>query len=109
MAKLTWEWADGKNEIIVRKSRGKITLLELQEYLSEAQQYNAFGGMLAVIQWRVHDAEMMYDGYTGEDDDPGDCIAIQMVGDGDACPVCGENSIFPQYCPKCGEPLKEKK
>lgn len=96
----TVERAGRGEEICFRKDKGKITFDEVVEWFCDGKNYDYFGGKLGVFQFRVHDAEYLYDGYSG--DDEGDTVILTMVEDNNECPVCGKNRLFPQYCPDCG-------
>ena len=106
MAKLTVEYAENGRELIIRKARGKLTFDEVVKLLNSNQYYNSFAGMLGVFQFRIKGNEYLYDGYS-DDDDEGDVVILDMVGDDSVCPVCGKHKLYPQYCPECGRELTE--
>ena len=110
MSKLKWSWGERDGDLIIRKSRGKITFDELFRFMHESDQINAFDGDLMVIQFRVSDQHDMYD-YVDEvyGEPEGDTLEVQFVTDDSPCPCCGENRIFPAYCPDCGRKLIEKR
>ena len=109
MAKLTWEWGDD-HEIIIHKKKGKLTVDEIMRFLHEPEQMNLFEGMLAVIAFRVNRERDLYPySYLMIGELEGDSQTVYMVEDDSMCPICGKNTLFPQYCPACGEPVKVKK
>ena len=109
-AKLTWEWGERSDEIVIRKKRGKITFDELFRFLHEPDQLNAFNGDLAVIQFMISDQRDMYDYSTTLFGEPeGDQLNVIIVTDESSCPCCGKNKLFPAYCPDCGRKLVEPK
>ena len=102
-SKLTWEWGDHPDEIIVRKSKGRLTLEELHRFFNEREQLLSLGeGNLMLILWRTSS-----DSYTGWDmgqADEGDSQSIYVLQDGSTC-ICGKTELYQQYCPHCGEKL----
>ena len=104
MAKLTWEWGNNRNVIIVRKKRGKITQDELIRFMNESGQYNVFGGALMIQMFRVNGTEYLDDGYLNEDSGD-DTAVLYILDDGGVCPVCGALREAIQYCPECGHRL----
>ena len=103
---LSYEWdkdIHGRDILVVRKKRGKITVAELQEELS--RDYRYCGGWALIIVARE-------DSYTGWDDynEPkGDLLELYQIGDGAECALCAAiYSGVDNYCPHCGESLKEK-
>ncbi len=102
MTKLTWEWGDRDDQIIIRKSKGRLTLDDIVEFTSQPEIINAFGeGVLCVIAWRNRT-----DTYQGvEYEQTGDAQAVWMLSDGSKC-FCGRE-LYMQYCPECGHKLTE--
>lgn len=104
-SKLTWEFAENATDIIIRKEKGKLTLDEIWEFMHRREQTFAHDGKLAVWIFRV-DADR--DGSFGEfePEDAGDSVELIMIEDDRLCPICGRNTLHPQYCPGCGEKIK---
>ena len=107
MAKLKLERGDN-NDLVITKARGKITFDEVIRFMHERDQLFSYDGALMVFAFRVSDQNDMIDfseDMFGASD--GDMVVLQMVGDDDPCPVCGEKRLFPQYCPDCGRKLDD--
>lgn len=106
-AKLTWEWAGDKwQDIIIRKSKGKLTLDDIWDFLHKPDQLNVFDGRVAVIMFTVSSLrDESLDIY--DDKDEGDAQLIHFVEDDADCPVCGRNKTFIDYCPDCGAKLRQ--
>ena len=108
-AKLTWEYSDeAGHEITIRKKKGMLTVDEIVRFLHERDQLNVFDGMLAVICFRVNSERDMFP-YNLWDKPEGDAQDVYMIGDEELCPLCGKHTLFPQYCPACGEKIKVPK
>lgn len=105
-SKLSWEWGERNHEIIIRKEKGKLTLDEIWNFLHKRDQLNAFDGDLAVIMFRVSSDRDIPFSLWGRDESTGDEQAVIMIEDDMQCPICGKNSLFPQYCPDCGQPIR---
>ena len=104
--KITWEWGDHDEQIIVRKEKGKLTLDEIWSFLQEREQLNAFGvNSLAVILFRMRERE--YPGWDHEEPE-GDAQDIYILSDGSKC-ICGRTELWMQYCPDCGRKLIENR
>lgn len=100
--KITWEWGDHDEEIVVRKEKGRLTLDELWEFLQEREQLNVFGeNSLAVILFRLRGRE--YSGWDHEEPE-GDAQNVYILSDGSKC-ICGRTELWMQYCPDCGRKL----
>lgn len=98
MAKLTWEWTERDDQIIIRKPKGKLTVEEVIDFTHSRDFINAFGeGTLCVIAWRI-----MEDTYQGFDFDrpEGDSQEVWVLGDESRC-FCGR-VLHTSYCPECG-------
>lgn len=101
--KLTWEWGDHDEEIIVRKDKGKLTMQEIWDFLQTPETLNAFGeNALAVILFRMRQREDF--GIFGPAEDEGDAQNVYILGDGSKC-ICGRAELWMQYCPECGKKL----
>ena len=100
--KISWEWGDHDDEIIVKKEKGKLTLDEVWCFLQEREQLNAFGEeSLAVILFRLRERDS---GYWDDGKDEGDAQSVYILGDGSKC-ICGRTELWMQYCPDCGRKL----
>ena len=106
MAKLTWEYGDKDDQIIIRKSKGKLTVQEIMDFMSQREQILDFGeGALCVIAWRMK--EDTYSGWDMYTENPGDAVDLFVLQDSSTC-FCGK-TLFPQYCPECGTKLLQEK
>ena len=102
MAKLSWEYTDRNDQIVIRKPKGKLTVEEIVEFLNEREQRYAFGeGTLCVIAWRIKDGDT-YQGFDWEKNE-GDSQEVWVLGDEAKC-FCGR-TLHTQYCPECGHKL----
>ena len=106
MAKLTWEYGDKDDQIIIRKSKGKLTVDEIVEFMNKWEQLQDFGeGTLCVIAWRMKSDT--YSGWDMYEEKPGDAVDLFVLQDSSTC-FCGK-TLFPQYCPECGTNLIQEK
>jgi len=101
---LKFEWdknIHGKDVLLARKSRGKITISELQEELSK--NYNFLGHWAVIV--KASD-ESGYQGWGDNDVPKGDIIELHRVDDWDDCPICAAVISGVDYCPHCGDSIK---
>lgn len=104
MAKLTWEWSDRPDEIIISKKKGRITVEELYEFFDSRDAVWNFGeGALWVVANRVRDDA--YQGWNMEKPE-GDRVSVWVLGDESTC-FCGR-VLHTSYCPECGHNLWEE-
>jgi len=101
---LTFEWDKdiyGRDILLVRKKRGKITIAELQEELSRDWRY--CGGWVLIVRAR----EDAYVGWGDNEDPKGDVLELHQIEDGAACPLCAAvYSGVEDHCPHCGKRIK---
>ena len=104
MSRLTWEYGDKPDQIIIRKAKGKLTLDDIHAFMNEREQLLAFGeGVLCVIAWRT--SADTYSGWeTGKPE--GDAADVFVLQDESTC-FCGKVLHY-QYCPECGCELNKK-
>lgn len=101
--KLTWEWGEHPDEIIIRKEKGKLTMDEIWSFLQTPEQMSAFGEeSLAVILFRIRQRDAGYWDDDGKDE--GDAQSVYILQDGSTC-ICGRKELTLQYCPHCGGKL----
>ena len=88
----------GNSALCIEKSRGKISLDELEEYLRyEARIHSHFMIMINAsesagdIGWPVEEPK-------------GDRMLLYEYSGDDNCPLCA-SIMPPEYCPHCGEKL----
>ena len=106
MGLLKFEWGTdlrGNSVLLARKSCGKITVAELQEELSRDYRYQGHWGIIFKA-----DEESGYQGWGDHIAPKGDVIELYRIGDGENCPICTEVFSGIDYCPHCGEQIKEK-
>lgn len=106
-AKLTWEWADNGQDIIIHKAKGRLTLDEVYAFMQTREMRDCFEGALLLWQFRSLERDESIDLFEGESE--GDSVLLNVINDGSTCPICGRNELFPQYCPDCGAPIKQPK
>lgn len=105
-AKLTAEWDEdliGRPVLLVRKSRGKITVDELIDFLLRDWRFtNRAYAMVIKVN------ESMCEGSGWDMEEPkGDVVELYQLEDGDDCPVCGSILVY-QNCPECGAELRKR-
>lgn len=104
MSKLTWEWTERDDQIVIRKPKGKLTVEEVVEFMHRPEMISTFGGgTLCVIAWRIK--EETYQGFDFEKPE-GDSQEVWVLGDESKC-FCGR-TLHTSYCPECGHKLWEE-
>ena len=104
--KLTWEYGDKEDQIIIRKPKGKLTMQEIVDFMNQREQLFDFGeGALCVIAWRM--SSETYSGWEMHGEQAGDAVDLFVLQDSSTC-FCGK-TLFPQYCPECGTNLIQRK
>lgn len=106
-AKLTAEWDQdftGRQFLRLKKKRGKITIDEIENYLTYEDR-GIHRGNYAIIL-RCTESMCEGSGWLDDYDDPGDLVELYQIEDGEKCPVC-QKMTPPQYCPECGTDLWE--
>lgn len=104
MGLYNFEWdkdRHGKSILRVQKSRGKISITELQEELS--RDYRFCGAWAVVFAAR----EDGFQCWGGEETAKGDVLELYPVNDGEDCPICAAVYSGVEYCPHCGERVRE--
>ena len=100
---LKFEWGSdlrGISILVARKSRGKITVSELQEAMSRDYRYN--GGWALIFKAKD-------DSYQGWGEEPkGDAVELYRVDDWETCPVCAVVLSGVEYCPHCNERIENE-
>ena len=102
-SKLTWEYGDNR-DIVINKSKGKITFQELQDFLQTPEMLNIFEG--ALFSWFFRPYSFRYDDFEIEEPE-GDQVVLVLSDDGSYCPICARNDLVLQYCPDCGAKLMQ--
>lgn len=104
MSLLKHQWVTdrfGKSALCVQKSRGKINMNELADYLRyDAHIYSHWAIMLNAT-------ESTCDVGWPEDEPKGDKVFLYQLGEGETCPVCAQ-MLPPEYCPHCGEKVMDE-
>lgn len=95
----------GENEVFVlRKSRGKLSLDDIGEFLQQEKQGFYQGNY--VICLNATESAMGGSGWF-EEDSKGDCVEVIRINGEVNCPVCSK-MLPPDYCPDCGATLSKK-
>jgi len=101
MSMISFEWGNdirGNNVLLAIKKRGKISIAELQEAMQEKYDESAWAVVFGVRA----------DGYQGWGEEPkGDMLELYKVDDWEACPICAATFCGIEFCPHCGERIKE--
>lgn len=103
---LSFEWdkdLHGADILLVRKTRGKISVPELQEEMRKNYGYHGAWAILFKAQ-----EESGYQGWGDEQDPKGDVLELYRIDDGETCPLCAVAYSGVTYCPHCGERLREE-
>lgn len=82
----------------VTKTRGKLTLEDIEESLAKA-------GMEG---WSVILLKIGLDQYSGWGDSErpeGDQVLVTVIDEGLLCPVCKQLTPYIHYCPECGKKI----
>lgn len=85
----------GTDTYLIKKSRGKLTLDDVEESLRE----KGFEGFICIV------LKITQDGYAGwgDEDENKDQVFASIVDDGLTCPVCKQLTPLISYCPECGK------
>lgn len=105
-AKLTAEWDEditGRMVLLVRKSRGKITLDELTDFLLRDYRFTNHAYAIVI---QVKESMCEGSGWEMDEEPKGDVVELYQLEDGDNCPVCGKILTY-QNCPECGADLNK--
>jgi hypothetical protein len=103
---LEFEWSEtvhGQSVLLAKKKHGKITIPELQEEMR--RKGNFFGGWAIIVPVR----EESYIGWGDMDEPKGDVLELYQIGDDEQCPVCATIYQGIEWCPHCGERIREEK
>lgn len=106
MAKIEWrnEYDRcGKQMLVLKKKRGKITFQEIQEFLLY-EGNGSFNGHYAIYM-RATESMCGGSGWLDEEE-KGDTIELYPIYDNEDCPICGKMTPPFECCPECGARLK---
>jgi hypothetical protein len=104
MPRLTHEYVrtehSGSNALCVKKTRGKISIEELGDYL----RYDAriYGQWVIMLNASETACEVGWP----TDEPKGDSILLFEIEPEGSCPICA-TLLPPEYCPHCGERIVE--
>jgi len=107
MAKITFEWDKdirGNEILLATKTRGKITIPELQEALRKDYRYQGSGW---AITFKVFE-DGGYIGWGDAEDPKGDILELYRIDEYDECPICRKLLSPIEYCNHCGEKLAQE-
>lgn len=89
----------GRDMTTVIKSRGKLTVEEIQTALRDKGMEGYF-----VIIIKVGDTD---DGYFYEEP-KGDACDVYAINQDEVCPICAKTSTVQYWCHECGNKLEER-
>lgn len=105
-AKLTAEWDEdivGRPVLLIRKSRGKITVDELVDFLLRDYRFTNYAYAMVI---NVRESMCEGSGWLMDEEPKGDVVELYQLEDEENCPVCGRILTY-QNCPECGAELKK--
>lgn len=85
----------GTETYLITKSRGKLTLEDVEESMRDY----GFEGFVCIVLSIKQDA---YAGWN-DDDKEKDQVYASLIDEGLDCPVCKQLTPLIEYCPKCGK------
>jgi len=91
----------GIEVLLARKSRGKISISEIQEAMRDDNRFQ--GGWWAIV---FKTQEESYQGWGDINQPKGDVLELYRVDDLEACPICA-TVLSVDYCRHCGEQIIE--
>jgi len=86
------------DEYRIKKSRGKITLADIQDAMGEK---NLEG--LVVVMLRV--GSDLYTGWNDDAEPKGDIADVVLITEDGDCPICAKTVPLIQWCPHCGRSI----
>lgn len=87
--------------LIVRKSKGKLSVDEIVEAVRRSGFFNYYALLL-----NISEEASMGDGWLNDEiSKPGDSVEILPLDYGNSCPLCGEMLPEKEYCNACGAKL----
>lgn len=93
----------GQDVYLIKKSRGKLSVDEITEFLQ--RENNGFYQGLYIIVVNATESATGGSGWYPDEPSTGDEVEVfQLVGE-EHCPACSR-LIPPDYCPECGVTLK---
>lgn len=107
---ITYEWEKniyGSSVLIIRKSRGKLTLQEIEELL-RYERGGIFNGRYAILL-NCSEATCGGAGWGDETEPRGDIVELCEVQSEEECPICKAMLPDKDYCPHCGESLRTER
>ena len=105
--KITREYENGFSGVCIQKSRGKLTLDEIQEALHYGGTNNQFCGRY-VLLFNATENTIGGNGLWLEQEQKGDSVLLYELDESSDCPVCGKLTPPYEYCPNCGERWKSE-
>lgn len=109
MSKITFEWVEnvyGQPVLVLRKSRGKLSIGEIIDVLHHENRGQLQGHYAIILN--ASEATREGSGWMDEIEPKGDEVELLQLLEGDICPVCQKLLPDFQYCPNCGEELNKQ-
>lgn len=106
-SKLSAEWVQdstGRDILLIKKKRGKLNINEITDFLMDDYKYSYKHFAILISS---NPELRMGSGWMNEIEEPGDCIELIELEDGEKCPICGRLMAI-DICPECGAELNPK-
>lgn len=96
----------GRSVLLFEKTRGKISVREIEDYLLYEERQK-FAGCYAILI-RATESCLGGSGWDDGSEPKGDSLELFPIEEYESCPVCGEMTPPYLYCPRCGESWRDE-